>query len=152
MASRVAQFILLKNRFVWVDNSVHWSISELILLTMNYAGSAVEAPFLKDIALAAIAEFLKKRTDYLFNIGNRWTMIARLFLHLLLPRPTYWPLSVRLSWILLLMNWKIKSYNSIWRGFLQALRESSAGRWRNILRDQVWSVDQEPYFSCFRSF
>jgi inorganic pyrophosphatase len=37
---------------------------------MNYAGLAVEAPFLKDITLAAITEFLKKRTDYLFNIGE----------------------------------------------------------------------------------
>jgi hypothetical protein len=37
---------------------------------MNYAGLAVEAPFLKDITLAAITEFLKKRTDYLFNIGK----------------------------------------------------------------------------------
>ena len=37
---------------------------------MNYAGLAVEAPFLKNIALAAISEFLKKRTDYLFNIGK----------------------------------------------------------------------------------
>jgi hypothetical protein len=31
---------------------------------------AVEAPFLKDITLAAITEFLKKRSDYLFNIGK----------------------------------------------------------------------------------
>jgi hypothetical protein len=37
---------------------------------MNNAGLAVEAPFLKDITLAAITEFLKKRTDYLFNIGK----------------------------------------------------------------------------------
>jgi len=37
---------------------------------MNYAGLAVEAPFLKDITLAAITEFLKKRTDNLFNIGK----------------------------------------------------------------------------------
>ena len=37
---------------------------------MNYAGWAVEAPFLKDITLAAITEFLQERTDYLFNIGN----------------------------------------------------------------------------------
>jgi len=37
---------------------------------MNYAGLAVEAPLLKDIALAAITEFLKKKTDYLFNIGK----------------------------------------------------------------------------------
>jgi len=37
---------------------------------MNYAGLAVEAPFLKDVILAAITEFLKKRTDYLFNIGK----------------------------------------------------------------------------------
>ena len=37
---------------------------------MNYAGLGVEAPFLKDITLAAITEFLKKRTDYLFNIGK----------------------------------------------------------------------------------
>ena len=37
---------------------------------MNYAGLAVEAPFLKDITLAAITEFLKKRTDYLFNLGK----------------------------------------------------------------------------------
>jgi len=37
---------------------------------MNSAGFAVEAPFLKDITLAAITEFLKKRTDYLFNIGK----------------------------------------------------------------------------------
>ena len=37
---------------------------------MNYAGLAVEAPFLKDITLAAITEFLKKRTDDLFNIGK----------------------------------------------------------------------------------
>jgi hypothetical protein len=37
---------------------------------MNYAGLAVEVPFLKDITLAAIIEFLKKRTDYLFNIGK----------------------------------------------------------------------------------
>jgi hypothetical protein len=31
---------------------------------------AVEAPFLKDTTLAAITEFLKKRSDYLFNIGK----------------------------------------------------------------------------------
>jgi len=31
---------------------------------------AVEAPFVTDITLAAITEFLKKRTDYLFNIGR----------------------------------------------------------------------------------
>jgi len=37
---------------------------------MKYAGLAVEAPFLKDITLAAITESLKKRTDYLFNIGK----------------------------------------------------------------------------------
>ena len=37
---------------------------------MNYAGLAVEAPFLKDFTLAAITEFLKKRSDYLFNIGK----------------------------------------------------------------------------------
>jgi hypothetical protein len=37
---------------------------------MNYAGLAVKAPFLKDIAFAAITEFLKKRTGYLFNIGK----------------------------------------------------------------------------------
>jgi len=37
---------------------------------MNYAGLAVQAPFLKDITLAAITEFLKKRTDYLFNVGK----------------------------------------------------------------------------------
>jgi hypothetical protein len=37
---------------------------------MNYAGLAVEAPFLKDITLAAMTEFLKKRTHYLFNIGK----------------------------------------------------------------------------------
>jgi len=37
---------------------------------MNYAGLTVEAPLLKDITLAASAEFLKKRTDYLFNIGK----------------------------------------------------------------------------------
>jgi len=35
---------------------------------MNYGGLAVE--FLNDITLAAITEFLKKRTDYLFNIGK----------------------------------------------------------------------------------
>jgi hypothetical protein len=35
---------------------------------MNYAGLAVEAPFLKDITLAVIIEFLKKTTNYLFNI------------------------------------------------------------------------------------
>jgi hypothetical protein len=37
---------------------------------MNQAGLAVEAPFLGDITLAAITEFLKKRTDYLYNIGK----------------------------------------------------------------------------------
>jgi hypothetical protein len=37
---------------------------------MNYAGLAVEAPFLKDITLSEISEFLKKRTDFLFNIGR----------------------------------------------------------------------------------
>ena len=37
---------------------------------MSCAGLAVEAPFLKDITLAAIAEFLKKITEYLFNIGK----------------------------------------------------------------------------------
>ena len=37
---------------------------------MNYAVLAVEAPFLKDITLATITEFLKKRTDYLFNTGK----------------------------------------------------------------------------------
>jgi hypothetical protein len=37
---------------------------------MNYAVLTIEAPFLKDITLAAIAEFLKKRTDYLLNIGK----------------------------------------------------------------------------------
>jgi hypothetical protein len=37
---------------------------------MNYAGLAVVAPFLKDITLAAIIEFLKRRTNYLFNIGK----------------------------------------------------------------------------------
>jgi hypothetical protein len=37
---------------------------------MNHAGLAVEAPFLKDITLAGIIEFLRKRTDYLFNIGK----------------------------------------------------------------------------------
>jgi hypothetical protein len=35
---------------------------------MNYADLAVEAPFLKDITLAAITEFLERGTDYLFNI------------------------------------------------------------------------------------
>jgi len=43
---------------------------------MNYAGLAVEAPFLKNITLAAIAEFLKKRTDYLFNIGKVKDLLA----------------------------------------------------------------------------
>ena len=37
---------------------------------MNYAGLVVEASLLKDIALAVITEFLKKGTDYLFNIGK----------------------------------------------------------------------------------
>jgi hypothetical protein len=37
---------------------------------MNYAGLAVEASFLRDITSAAITEFLKKRADYLFNIGK----------------------------------------------------------------------------------
>jgi hypothetical protein len=37
---------------------------------MNYAGLVVEASLLKDITLAPITEFLKKRTDYLFNIGK----------------------------------------------------------------------------------
>jgi hypothetical protein len=37
---------------------------------MNYAGWAVEAPFLSDITFTAITEFLKKRTDYLFNIAK----------------------------------------------------------------------------------
>jgi hypothetical protein len=37
---------------------------------MNYAGLAVEAPFLKDITWAGITEFLKKRTDFLLNIGK----------------------------------------------------------------------------------
>jgi len=37
---------------------------------MNYSGLAVEAPFLKNITLAEIGEFLKKRTEYLFNIGK----------------------------------------------------------------------------------
>jgi len=35
---------------------------------MNYAGLAVEAPFLDDSNEAAITEFFKKRTDYLFSI------------------------------------------------------------------------------------
>jgi len=37
---------------------------------MNYAGLVVEASLLQDIALAVITEFLKKGTDYLFNIGK----------------------------------------------------------------------------------
>jgi hypothetical protein len=37
---------------------------------MNYAGLAIEAPFLKEISWTATSEFLKKRTDYLFNIDK----------------------------------------------------------------------------------
>ena len=34
---------------------------------MNYAGLDVEVLFLNDVILAAITEFVKRRTDYLFN-------------------------------------------------------------------------------------
>jgi len=106
---------------------------------MNYTCLAVEAPFLKDITWAAITEFLKKRTDYLFNIGKVNESLdddSKII-------PTSLVASVDNDLLATICTTELEIaaneledqvYNSIWRGFLQALRESSAGRWRSILR------------------
>ena len=123
---------------------------------MNYAGLAVEAPFLKNITLAEIGEFLKKRTEYLFNIGKvkesldddskivPTSLVASVDNDLLA--------TIRTTGLEIaadeLEDQVLQQYLG---GFLQALRERSAGRCRSILRRSSTICRSRPYFSCSRS-